>query len=122
MNKFNHLQIIGTTILVLPLVVVFSMVSFYEFQQTKKSTEVVTTVIEIKVEPKKDTVVEVTEVVKETPKPTPPPPPPPAPKPIVKDTLPKVVVQSDSIVVDEPEMVEDTTNNTKPDTTQTINY
>ena len=120
MNKFNHLQIIGTTILVLPLVVVFSMVSFYEFQQTKKSTEVVTTVIEIKVEPKKDTVVEVTEVVKETPKPT--PPPPPAPKPIVKDTLPKVVVQSDSIVVDEPEMVVDTTNNTKPDTTQTINY
>jgi hypothetical protein len=112
MNKFNYLQIVGTTILISPLIVLGGAASAYELTQT---TEEYTSdeVVEVVVETKKDSVV----VVKEVPTPPKPVvPTPPQPKPVVKDTLPKVVVKSDSVEVE----VEET--KTKKDTTQTINY
>jgi hypothetical protein len=112
MNKFNYLQIVGTTILISPLIVLGGAASAYELTQT---TEEYTSdeVVEVVVETKKDSVV----VVKEVPTPPKPVvPTPPQPKPVVKDTLPKVVVKSDSVEVE----VEET--KTEKDTTQTINY
>ena len=112
MNKFNYLQIVGTTILISPLIVLGGAASAYELTQT---TEEYTSdeVVEVVVETKKDSVV----VVKEVPTPPKPVvPTPPQPKPVVKDTLPKVVVKSDSVEVE----VEET--KTEKDTTQPINY
>ena len=113
MNKFNYLQIVGTTIIISPLIVLGGAASAYELSQTSKEYTSDEVVEVVKVETKKDSVV----VVKEVP--TPPKvvvPTPPQPKPVVKDTLPKVVVKSDSVEVE----VEET--KTEEDTTQTINY
>jgi hypothetical protein len=122
MNKFNYLQIVGTTILISPLIVLGGAASAYELSQTSEEYTSDEVVEVVKVETKKDSVV----VVKEVPTPPKPVvPTPPQPKPVVKDTLPKVVVKdtlpkvvvkSDSVEVE----VEET--KTEKDTTQTINY
>jgi hypothetical protein len=113
MNKFNYLQIVGTTIIISPLIVLGGAASAYELSQTTEEYTSDEVVEVVKVETKKDSVV----VVKEVPTPPKPVvPTPPQPKPVVKDTLPKVVVNSDSVEVE----VEET--KTEKDTTQTINY
>jgi hypothetical protein len=113
MNKFNYLQIVGTTILISPLIVLGGAASAYELSQTTEEYTSDEVVEVVKVKTKKDSVV----VVKEVPTPPKPVvPTPPQPKPVVKDTLPKVVVKSDSVEVE----VEET--KTEKDTTQTINY
>jgi hypothetical protein len=130
MNKFNYLQIVGTTILISPLIVLGGAASAYELSQTSEEYTSDEVVEVVKVETKKDSVVVVKEVptppqpvVPTPPQPVVPTPPQPKPvvkdtlpKPVVKDTLPKVVVKSDSVEVG----VEET--KTEKDTTQTINY
>jgi LysM repeat protein len=114
MNKFNYLQIVGTTILISPLIVLGGAASAYELSQTSEEYTSDEVVEVVKVETKKDSVV----VVKEVPTPPKPVVPTPTPpKPVVKDdTLPKVVVKSDSVQVEVKE------TKTKEDTTQITNY
>lgn len=96
MNKFKYLQLVGTTIVLSPLILLVATAFVYEMNQTDLVEITETEVVEVVEKPKKDSVIVVKEVVvekKETPPPTPP-------KPIVKDTLPKPVVETkDSVEV-----------------------
>ena len=92
MNKFKYLQCVGTTIVFSPVIALSTTAFVYEIAQNESEDTITTEVVEVKDETKKDSVVK--EVVVQL-KPT-----PPTPKPVVKDTLPKPVVETkDSVVV-----------------------
>ena len=93
MNKFKYLQWVGTTIVFSPVIALSTTAFVYEIAQNESEDTITTEVVEVKDETKKDSVVK--EVVVQL-KPT----PPPTPKPVVKDTLPKPVVETkDSVEV-----------------------
>lgn len=95
MNKFKYLQLVGTTIVFSPIIALSATAVIYEMKQIGSVEITETEVVEVVETPKKDSVVVVKEVVVQ-PKPT----PPPTPKPVVKDTLPKPVVETkDSVEV-----------------------
>jgi hypothetical protein len=94
MNKFKYLQLVGTTIVFSPIIALSTTAFVYEMKQMASVEINETEVVEVVGVPKKDSVVVVKEVVVQ-PKPT-----PPTPKPVVKDTLPKPVVETkDSVEV-----------------------
>ena len=96
MNKFKYLQLVGTTIVFSPIVALSATALIYEMKQMGSVEIAETEVVEVVETPKKDSVVVVKEVVVQ-PKPT---PPTPTPKPVVKDTLPKPIVETkDSVEV-----------------------
>ena len=96
MNKFKYLQLVGTFIVFSPVILLTITAFVYEMNHTELVEIAKTEVVEMVEKPKKDSVIVVKEVVVEK-KETPPPPPP---KPIVKDTLPKPVVETkDSVEV-----------------------
>lgn len=88
MNKFNSLKWVGTTIIVLPMVIIAIMIFVYRLNQYKSKESTTTEIVEVIPQPKVDSVLELvpTQTKKVVPKPTPP-------KPIVKDTLPKPIVE-----------------------------
>ena len=95
MNKFKYLQLVGTTIVFSPIIALSTTAFVYEMKQMASVEINETEVVEVVGVPKKDSVVVVKEVVVQ-PKPT----PTPTPKPVVKDTLPKPVVETkDSVEV-----------------------
>ena len=93
MNKFKYLQLVGTTIVFSPIIALSTTAFVYKMNQMGSVEITETEVVEVLEKPKKDSVIVVKEVVVQ-PKPT------PTPKPVVKDTLPKPVVETkDSVEV-----------------------
>ena len=93
MNKFKYLQWVGTTIVFSPVIALSATAFVYEIVGKESEDTITIEVVEVTDETKKDSVVK--EVVVQL-KPT----PPPTPKPVVKDTLPKPVVETkDSVEV-----------------------
>jgi hypothetical protein len=94
MNKFKYLQWVGTTIVFSPVIALSATAFVYEIVGNESEDTITIEVVEVKDETKKDSVVKEV-VVQAKPKPT-----PPTPKPVVKDTLPKPVVETkDSVEV-----------------------
>lgn len=93
MNKFKYLQWVGTTIVFSPVIALSATAFVYKMAKTESEEPTPTQIVEVVNNPKKDSVVQAV-VLK--PKPT----PPPTPKPVVKDTLPKPIVEKkDSVEV-----------------------
>ncbi len=93
MNKFNYLKWVGTTIIVLPMVIITIMIFVYKLNQYKSKEPTTTEIVEVIPQPKVDSVLELvpTQIKKVVPKLT-------LPKPSVKDTLPNPIVKKlDSI-------------------------
>jgi hypothetical protein len=98
MNKFKYLQVVGTTIVFSPIILLGVTVGI--FQSTKFSSEESTSdIVEVVAETKKDTIV-VVEKLPEEIKPVVKPTPIEPVKVVVKDTLPKVVVRKDTLQKD----------------------
>lgn len=91
MNKFKYLQWAGTAIVFSPIIALSATAFVHEIVGKESKDTITIEVVEVADETKKDSVVN--EVVVQTkPKPT--------PKPVVKDTLPKPVVETkDSVEV-----------------------
>ena len=102
MNKFKHLQLLGTLIVISPALLAIGGAVVLTFN-TSKEVETETVTVEVET-PKVDTVVVVKEVAPVAPppppvvkKPTPPPAPAPEPPKIVKDTaIEKVAAELDT--------------------------
>lgn len=92
MNKFNYLQLVGTTIIVLPMIIITTMIFVYNLNQYQSKESITTEVAVVIPQPKVDSVGLVSiETKKVVLKPTPP-------KLIVRDTLSKlIVVKLDSV-------------------------
>jgi hypothetical protein len=98
MNKFKYLQVVGTTIVFSPIILLGVTVGI--FQSTKFSSEESTSdIVEVVAETKKDTIV-VVEKLPEEIKPVVKPTPIEPVKVVVKDTLSKVVVRKDTLQKD----------------------
>lgn len=93
MNKFKYLQWVGTTIVFSPVIALSTTAFVYEIVGKESEDTITIEVVEVTDETKKDSVVkEVVVQLKSTP--------PSTPKPVVKDTLPKPVVETkDSVEV-----------------------
>ena len=101
MNKFKHLQLLGTLVVISPALLAIGGAVVLTFN-TSKEVETETVTVEVET-PKVDTVVVIKEVVPVAPpapvvkKPTPPPAPAPEPPKIVKDTaIEKVAAELDT--------------------------
>ena len=92
MNKFKYLQWVGTTIVFSPIIALSATAFVYEIVGKESKDTITIEVVEVMDETKKDSVVnEVVVQLKSTP---------PTPKPVVKDTLPKPIVETkDSVEV-----------------------
>lgn len=110
MNKFKNLQILGTSIILLPIVVGVGLIVAYSVsnQSVTEVSEVVE--VEEKVEKKVDTVV----VVKEVPL---PPPPPIVKKPVVVIPPPTPKLDSPKVEIDSVVEIE---VKVEPDTTTKV--
>ena len=101
MNKFKHLQLLGTLVVISPALLAIGGAVVLTFN-TSKEVETETVTVEVET-PKVDTVVVVKEVAPVAPpapvvkKPTPPPAPAPEPPKVVKDTaIEKVAAELDT--------------------------